>query len=111
MGIIVHPATRDSQASSRFMMISSDWELSMLSPASQPVVPLTPAFSQSYFILSWYIFPLFRYHSVSHPGLKAQGLCLNSTAIRHTGEGVPLWFQRSTHQGQPTGAPYLPNLV
>src|SRR6266567_342647 len=48
---------------------------------------------------------------VSHPGLKAQGLCLNSTAVRHTGEGVPLWFQRSTHQGQPTSAPYLPNLV
>ena len=48
---------------------------------------------------------------VSHPGLKAQGLCLNSTAVRHTDEGVPLWFQRSTHQGQPTSAPYLPNLV
>src|SRR5437773_10678653 len=49
MGRIIQLETRDSQASSRFTMISSAWEPWMLSPASRLVVPLTPAFSHRFF--------------------------------------------------------------
>ena len=48
---------------------------------------------------------------VRYPWLKPRGLCLDSTAIPHTFAGVRLWFQRPTHQGQPTSAPFLPSLA
>src|SRR5260221_5610041 len=49
MGRIVQQVTRDSRASSRFMIISNAWAPSMLSPANQQAVPLTSAFSHGFF--------------------------------------------------------------
>ena len=49
--------------------------------------------------------------TVNDPTAKAEGLCLDSTAIPHTDEGVRLWFQHPTHRGQLTTAPFLPSLA
>lgn len=39
------------------------------------------------------------------PSTKVEGLCLYSTAIRHTFAGGPFWPHRTTHRGQLIGAP------
>jgi hypothetical protein len=49
--------------------------------------------------------------SVRDPTAKAEGLCLDSTAIPRTGEGVRLWFQHPTHQGTLTKYPFSPSLA
>src|SRR6266851_3739048 len=49
--------------------------------------------------------------SVNDPRLKHGGLCLSSTAIRHTGKDVPLWSHRSTHQGVSTRRPCSSSLA
>jgi L-rhamnose mutarotase len=43
------------------------------------------------------------------PSLKERSSYPNSTAIRHTERGAPLWFHGPTHQGQLTSAPFSPS--
>jgi len=48
---------------------------------------------------------------VNNPQAFARGLCLSSTAIRHTVAGVQLWLHRLTHQGTLTRCPCLSSLA
>src|SRR5256885_7051566 len=54
-------------------------------PPRSTLFPYTTLFRSSY---QW---------SITPP--KSRGLCLDSTATRHTARGVPLWLQHPTHQG------------
>jgi hypothetical protein len=48
---------------------------------------------------------------VSDPIPKGRGLCLSSTATRHTELSVPLWLRRLTHQGVLTRRPSWSSLA
>jgi predicted PhzF superfamily epimerase YddE/YHI9 len=48
---------------------------------------------------------------VRHPSPKGRGLCLDSTAPRHSVAAVPLWLQRLTLQGVLTRRPFSPSLA
>ncbi len=53
---------------------------------------------------------LFAYCQSPHPP-RGRSSYPNSTAIRHSAQGVPLWSHRPTHRGQLTSAPFSPNPV
>jgi hypothetical protein len=48
---------------------------------------------------------------VNYPMSKDKGLCLCSTATLRSVAAAQLWFQRTTHQGQVTSAPFWPSLA
>src|SRR5258708_14151825 len=50
-------------------------------------------------------------YRVRDPRLKHGGLCLDSTAIRHSVAAAPLWLHRPTHQAAPTRHPCSPSLA